>query len=76
MESIINIKGIYHNGIVTLNEVPPPTLIHQPVEVVVAFKNQVNNIAQNQPVFGFSKGTVTYIDPDFNEPLDDLKDYL
>lgn len=76
METIINIKGIYNNGIVTLTETPPAALIHQPVEVVVAFKNQLNAIAQNQPVFGFSKGTVTYIAPDFNEPLDDLKDYL
>jgi hypothetical protein len=76
METTINIKGIYDNGIVTLTETPPAALVNQQVEVVVAFKNQVNNVEQNQPVFGFSKGTVTYIAPDFDEPLDDLKDYF
>jgi hypothetical protein len=25
---------------------------------------------------GFGKGTITYICPDFDEPLDDLKEYM
>ncbi len=68
------VEGIYKNGQVILNEIPK---IDKPVKVMVTFideteKSNMNN--ERKP--GFLKGFFTYIDPNFNEPLDELKDYM
>jgi len=68
------IEGIYKNGQVILNETPK---MDKPVKVMVTFideteKSNMNN--ERKP--GFLKGFFTYIDPNFNEPLDELKDYM
>jgi len=68
------VEGIYKNGQVILNEIPK---IDKPVKVMVTFideteKSNTNN--ERKP--GFLKGFFTYIDPNFNEPLDELKDYM
>ena len=68
------IKGIYNNGQVTLEETPETS---EPVEVLVTF---TKDISATQPkkklVFGFAKGQVLYMAPDFNEPFEDVKDYM
>ena len=68
------VEGIYKNGQVILNEIPK---IDKPVKVMVTFIEEVeksNTSDERRP--GFLKGFFTYIDPDFNEPLDELKDYM
>lgn len=67
------IKGIYNNGQITLEECPET---NKPVEVLVTFTEDVN--VQPNPntkrKFGFGKGSLLYMAPDFNEPLEDLKE--
>jgi hypothetical protein len=71
---LTTIKGIYNNGKITLEEKPEVT---QPTKVLVTFVEEVNtNEKREQRKAGYGKGTITYISPDFDEPLDDLKDYM
>ena len=68
------VEGIYKNGQVILNEIPK---IDKPVKVMVTFiedTEKYNKSDERKP--GFLKGFFTYIAPDFNEPLDELKDYM
>ncbi len=68
------IKGIYNNGQVILEETPETA---EPVEVLVTFtKDIVPTQIKKKLEFGFAKGQVLYMAPDFNEPLEDLKDYM
>ena len=69
------INGIYNNGNIILDEQPT---LSKPVKVVVTFMEEEEvTVKKKKPlVFGFSKGTVTFMSPDFNEPLDELKDYM
>jgi hypothetical protein len=71
---LTTIKGTYSNGQITLLE-PPPT--EEAVEVLVTFtQNQSIADKPKQPVFGYSKGLVRYMAPDFDAPLDELKEYM
>ncbi len=70
------IKGIYKNGQVALEEAPETS---GPVEVLVTFTGGVVPGTPEQGEkrkFGIGKGLVLHMSPDFNEPLDDLEDYL
>ena len=69
------INGIYNNGNIILDEQPT---LSKPVKVVVTFMEEEEvTVKKKKPlVFGFAKGTVTFMSPDFNEPLDELKDYM
>jgi Protein of unknown function (DUF2281) len=67
------IKGIYKDGTVILNEKPP---IDTPMEVIVTFTQEIETPTKKQRKAGFAKGFFTYVAPDFNEPLDDLKEYM
>ena len=79
---LTTIKGIYSNGQIILKENPA---INKVVDVLVTFIqedtitssfNQVlDKSSASKRKFGFSKGIVSYISPDFDAPLDDLKDY-
>lgn len=66
------IKGRYENGNLTLEETPPATK----AEVLVIFPP--NGKATDKPnrQFGFAKGIVTYMADDFDEPLEEMKDYM
>jgi len=69
------IKGTYNNGQVILEEAPPET--NGPTEVLVTFTEPITvPKTKKKTVFGYAKGAVLYMSPDFNEPLDDLKDYM
>jgi len=46
------------------------------MEVIVTFTQEIETSPKKQRKAGFAKGTFTYISPDFNEPLDELKDYM
>ncbi len=69
------ISGIYNNGSIILDEKPS---LSKPVKVIVTFmEDEEVTIKKKKPlVAGFGKGTVSYMSPDFNEPLDELKDYM
>jgi hypothetical protein len=68
------IKGIYNNGQLVLEEAPE---VSGPVEVLVTFTQESeHSVSNKKTVFGFAKGTVLYMAPDFDEPLEDLKDYM
>jgi len=72
---LTTIKGIYNNGEITLEEKPAVT---KPMQVIVTFMEEEVKPSGKKPLrrAGFGKGTVTYISPDFDEPLDDLKEYM
>ncbi len=71
---LTTIRGTYSNGQVTLLEEPPT---EETMEVLVTFtKIKQTKDLPKQPIFGFSKGVVSYMAPDFDEPLEELKDYM
>jgi len=69
-------------------ETLPPSMVNE-VEDFIDFlkakhnKNFINSTAEQKKIveepkslYGAAKGTIIYIADDFNEPLDDLKDYM
>jgi hypothetical protein len=71
------IKGIYENGQIILQEEPPTTKKSQ---VVVMFINEqesqsIENLHKGVKI-GSLAGQGYNIPDDFNEPLDDLKEYM
>ncbi|QRR03284.1 DUF2281 domain-containing protein [Dyadobacter sandarakinus] len=65
------IGGVYENGKVILSESPPDM---DRAKVLITFLGD-NNEKSKKRVLGTMKGTIQMSD-DFNEPLDDLKDYM
>jgi hypothetical protein len=71
---LTTIKGIYDNGKITLTEEPPITTTK--AEVIITFLPEQQNIsAKPKRILGGLEGKIIVPD-DFNEPLDDLKDYI
>jgi len=71
---LTTIRGTYSNGKITLLEAPPT---EETMEVLVTFTEIVEPAELNKPRrAGYSKGTVVYMSPDFDEPLEELKDYM
>jgi len=67
------IEGTYENGQVILDHKPK---IENKTKVVVIFEEiEMPAASDKKRPFGISKGNIT-LSPDFNEPLDDLKDYM
>ncbi len=73
---LTSVKGIYQNGQIVLSEQAP---FSDTTEVIVTFLENKNRkekqLAKNEIRFGSLKGKVNIPD-DFNEPLDDLKEYM
>ena len=67
------IKGIYNHGKIILQEEPP---VQATIEVMVTFltDKKAENF-QNKRKLGGLEGEVT-LPEDFNEPIDDFKDYM
>ena len=70
------IRGLYDNGKIILYEKP---LIDTPTEVLITFSKEVATIPEQveHPTFkrsGYGKGTILYMSPDFDDPIDDLFD--
>ncbi len=68
------IKGIYQNGRVILEE-PAPTNETVPVLVTFLEKEEQPGNLKPKRVIGSLEGKISIPD-DFNEPLDDLKEYM
>jgi hypothetical protein len=66
------VKGYFDNGQVILTEEAP---VHSKTEVIVTFLSDDKEVVKGKRIPGALKGLVTTPD-DFNEPLDDLKDYM
>lgn len=70
------IKGIFENGQVILEEMPPT---NKKAKVVVMFlsEDKLSTIPVHKGVkIGSLAGKGCSIPDDFNEPLDDLKEYM
>jgi len=68
---LIAISGTYENGQVTLDEQPP---VQTKAKVVVTFLEETP-VDTKERRLGSLKGKISPPD-DFNEPLDDLKEYM
>ena len=68
------IKGIYANGKVILTEEPPLTT---KTDVIVTFLSDEENQKDGKQkiILGLLEGKIDTPD-DFDEPIDDLKDYM
>lgn len=70
------IKGIYENGKIIFTEEPP---VKSKAEVVITFLTGQEMKEEKQPKkkikIGLLEGKIK-LPSDFNEPLDDLKDYM
>ncbi len=69
---LTTIKGVYDDGKIILTEQAPVTT---KTNVMVTFLTEENKTTDEKRMPGRLKGKVTIPD-DFNEPLDDLKDYM
>jgi hypothetical protein len=69
---LTTIKGVYQNGQIVLDEKP---LFNEDAEVLVTF-TKIKNLDKKNRVFGSGKDLVLYMADDFNDPLDDLKEYM
>jgi len=68
---LTTIKGIYKNGQIVLDEIPPTK---NKSKVVVTFLEEIP-LSPSKRRLGSLKGKIGIPD-NFNEPLDDLKDYM
>jgi hypothetical protein len=69
------IKGIYENGKIIFTEEPP---FKTKWEILITFLNDLSEVAplkNNQVRFGSLQGKIN-LPADFNEPLDELKEYM
>lgn len=71
MQNVITIKGIYDNGRITLIDEPP---VKTKTEVTITFLVDPA-LPKPKRVLGGLEGKI-FTPDDFNEPLDDLKDYM
>ncbi|SDF01957.1 Protein of unknown function [Dyadobacter soli] len=68
---LTTIKGIYEDGKVTLMGTPP---VQSRTEVTITFPEKVAKPLKKRQA-GALKGRI-HMSDDFNEPLEDLKDYM
>ncbi len=69
---LTTIKGVYDNGKILLDEMPPT---QNRAKVVVTFLEEIESPPIQKRPFGSLKGKIGIPD-NFNEPLDDLRDYM
>lgn len=65
------VKGIFEDGKITLSEKPP---VHGRADVIVTFLEEKPQTIKKRQA-GVLSGKATMAD-DFDEPLDDLKEYM
>ena len=66
------IKGYYEKGKIIMQESAP---VEVKTDVIITFLTEGINQTSNKRIPGSFKGKLSLPD-DFNEPLDDLKDYM
>ena len=71
---LTTIQGIYDNGKIILTEEPPEK--ETKAEVLITFlPKKISESSEGKRKLGGLEGKVSIPD-DFNEPLEDLKDYM
>ena len=66
------ISGTFTNGQVVLERTPK---FKKQTKVLVIFEEIEKSTEHKKRTFGISRGNIQ-LSPDFNEPLDDLKEYM
>jgi ligand-binding sensor protein len=66
------IKGYFEKGQIIMEEEAP---VQNKTDVIITFLTDQHLVSKTKRVPGALKGRVSLPD-DFNEPLDDLKDYM
>lgn len=70
---LTTIEGVYENGQVILTENPP---LRKKAKVLITFMEEAEpNVSLKKRELGTMKGTIK-MSEDFNESIDDLKDYM
>lgn len=69
---LTTIKGVYEGGQIIFHEAPPVT---ERTEVMVTFLTEEKKEAPKKRILGLLEGKAKLPD-DFNDPLDELKDYM
>ncbi|MEA5258036.1 DUF2281 domain-containing protein [Arcicella aquatica] len=70
---LTTIEGTYENGQVVFNEIPPAV---NKSKVLITFVEEIQIPTKaKKRLFGTLKGTIN-VPADFNEPLDDFKEYM
>lgn len=72
---LTTIRGVYDHGKITLAEPPP---VKTKADVMVTFfpsEEKIDQKGKQKIILGMLEGKINLPD-DFNEPLDDLKDYM
>ena len=70
------INGIYENGKFLLNETPPTAKKYKVAVMFVEEENTFVNLKKKGVTLGSLAERGYNIPDDFNEPLDDLKEYM
>ena len=71
---MLTVTGTYQNGKFDLEKMPQ---ISKKTKVTVVFEDEEDKPSETKKrTFGFAKGSVSYMSEEFNEPLDDLKEYM
>jgi hypothetical protein len=66
------IKGVYEDGQIFFTEAPP---VSERTEVIITFLTEEKKEEPKKRVLGLLEGKIVVPD-DFDEPLDELKDYM
>ena len=70
---LTTIEGVYENGQVILTENPP---LRKKAKVLITFMDEAEpDVSFKKRPLGTMKGTIK-MSEDFNESIDDLKDYM
>ena len=71
---LTTIKGVYEDGKITVTEKPP--IKETKADVLITFlPGQKNEGSSHKRILGGLEGKIS-VPEDFNEPLNDLKDYM
>ncbi len=71
---LTTIKGVYDHGQITLTE-QPPVMTKANVIITFLYEEETKIPAPGKRLFGGLEGMLKLPD-DFNEPLDEMKDYM
>lgn len=72
LSMLTTVKGVYEGGQIIFDEPPPVT---ERTEVIVTFLTEEKKDEPKKRVLGLLEGKAKLPD-DFDEPLDELKDYM
>ena len=71
---LTTIKGVYEDGKITVTEKPPINEIK--ADVLITFlTGNLKEVSSNKRILGGLEGKIS-VPEDFNEPLNDFKDYM